>query len=212
MNPDETSSRPELHAELSLSAVFEPCEFYDRAIGDWSRSPPAEAPAGDTLVSLLAALHFSNFTLWGLEDQARRTDVNDSAIAAVKRSIDAWNQRRNDLIERLDERILAGLPAADPELAEQHSETAGQILDRLSILSLKVWHMARNARMKNPALAADCAAKATVLETQKADLSRCLKRLYRDILAGRRYFKQYRQYKTYNDPRLNPALSQRSDS
>ncbi|MEW6444365.1 MAG: DUF4254 domain-containing protein [bacterium] len=206
-----TPSEPGVGPEIPLSAVFEPCSFYDRAQADWYRSTPDEAPAGDTLASLLASLHFSNFTLWGLEDQARRTDVDDSVIAGLKRSIDAWNQRRNDLIERIDERILAALPAVDPSSAELHSETAGQILDRLSILSLKVWHMRRNARLKDPSLAAECAAKAAVLERQRADLAGCLNRLYEDVRAGRRFFKQYRQYKTYNDPRLNPALSKSSE-
>jgi hypothetical protein len=69
--------------------------------------------------------------------------------------------------------------------------------------------MRQNACLKDAALAAECTAKAAVLAAQRADLACCLKHLYKDILAGRRYFKQYRQYKTYNDPRLNPALAKR---
>ena len=41
---------------------------------------------------------------------------------------------------------------------------------------------------------------------QRDDLAACLPELIDDFRAGRRHFKLYRQYKAYNDPRLNPAL------
>jgi hypothetical protein len=44
-----------------------------------------------------------NLQLWQLEDQARRTDVKLSFIGAVKKKIDAANQQRNDLIDKIDE-------------------------------------------------------------------------------------------------------------
>ena len=157
---------------------------------------------------LVRAQHFCNFSLWGLEDEVRRVDVDDAVIAGIKRSIDRWNQRRNDLIEKLDVAILAELPAAAGAGAEQHSETAAQMIDRLSILALKIWHMNRQAaRLDDPALAGECVQKLAVLKTQRADLAGCLSRLLDDCRAGRRFFKLYRQFKMYNDPRLNPALS-----
>jgi hypothetical protein len=33
-----------------------------------------------------------------------------------------------------------------------------------------------------------------------------------EFVAGRRFFKLYRQHKAYNDPRLNPALSGRENN
>jgi len=45
------------------------------------------------------------------------------------------------------------------------------------------------------------------LKAQRADLEACLQRLLDDFRAGRRFFKVYRQFKAYNDPRLNPALA-----
>jgi hypothetical protein len=181
--------------------------LHDEALALWYAEEPAAVAPGAGLDSLVGAQHFCNFTLWNLEDQARRTDAGDAYIAGVKRAIDRCNQRRNDLMERLDEHLLAELPGSDSSSAVQHSETAGMIVDRLSILALKIHHMRINAgRRDDPAVAEECRAKLEVLERQRGDLAACLDRLLEDCRAGRRFFKVYRQFKTYNDARLNPAL------
>jgi hypothetical protein len=183
------------------------CRLHDEALADWYRSKPEAVEPGQDLDSLVLAQHFCNFSLWNHEDEARRRDVADSYIAETKRAIDKWNQRRNDLIERLDLHLLAQLGEPDTTRARQNSETAGSMVDRCSILSLKIHHMAINAARKDdPALAAECGQKLAVLKVQRADLARCLAELLEDFRAGTRYFKLYRQYKAYNDPRLNPAL------
>ena len=48
--------------------------------------------------------------------------------------------------------------------------------------------------------------KPSRLQQQRADLGDCLEGLLADTQAGRAYFKVYRQFKMYNDPRFNPAL------
>lgn len=163
--------------------------------------------AGADALSLVGAERDCNHRLWHLEDEARRVDAGDAHIAGVKRAIDRWNQRRNDLIERIDEAVLAGLPQPDTTRAEQHSETPGLIVDRLAILGLKIFHLRRlDARRRDAAIDKECAEKVAVLERQRDDLARCLVRLIDDARAGRRYFKVYRQFKAYNDPRLNPVF------
>ena len=195
---------------LDVTNWIDPCPLQDQALVDWYRDPPASVEAGSNLLSLILAQHFCNFKLWGLEDEARRTDVDDTHIANVKRSIDRWNETRNDLIERIDEALLARMPAVDPAIAEQHSETAGQMMDRLSILSLKVWHMSRSAHTEEDPLAKECAAKAGILENQRADLARCVHRLDQDFQAGRRFFKVFRQFKSYGDPTRRQKLQKGS--
>jgi hypothetical protein len=186
------------------------CRLHDDAVVAWYRDTPETMPPGDDLDSLVLAQHFCNFRLWNHEDEARRRDVSDGYIADTKRAIDRWNQQRNDLIERLDVQLLSTFAEAAPTGARQHSETAGSMIDRCSILSLKIHHMGINAaRADDPALAAECAQKLAVLRQQRVDLARCLDELLEDCRAGRRFFKLYRQYKAYNDPRLNPALSGR---
>lgn len=174
-------------------------------------APALAATPGDaTLADLVEAAHFANFTIWGLEDEARRRDVGDARIAAVKRAIDPWNQRRNDLMEAIDTALLAHWANVDVESAELHSETAGMIIDRLSILALKIRNMERVVRSAaaggDGALEAECRERASVLTAQRDDLAGCLARLLEDFAAGRRRFKSYRQLKSYNDERLNPAL------
>lgn len=182
---------------------------HDHALAAWYAAPPTSVEPGESLASLIVAQHFCNVSLWNHEDEARRRDVPDSTIAATKRAIDSWNQKRNDLIERIDEWILAALADIDTRRAALHSETAGMMIDRLSILSLKILHMGRYAESANdPALADECISKQARLRTQRTDLAACLDALLAEFRAGTRCFRSYRQFKAYNDTRLNPALRQ----
>ncbi|MDH3513617.1 MAG: DUF4254 domain-containing protein [Gammaproteobacteria bacterium] len=153
--------------------------------------------------------HRYNSLLWEQEDQARRRDVPDSEIAANKRAIDGFNQNRQNAIESIDVELLQRLSGVKPDAdAWQNSETAGSMIDRMSILSLKIFSMRLQTQRTDagPEHVRACREKLEILVVQRADLQQCLDRLLAQALAGRVYFKVYRQFKMYNDPALNPYL------
>jgi len=182
--------------------------FHDERVATtgWTAQPAA---FGDGAWQWIEANHRCNNLLWDEEDQARRRDVPDAAIAANKRAIDGYNQRRNDAIERIDEALLARLADVPPRDGAWHnSETAGAMIDRLSILALKIFHMAEQTRRDDatPEHVASCREKLARLTLQRADLARCLDTLLDRAARGDAYWKVYRQFKMYNDPALNPYL------
>jgi hypothetical protein len=136
--------------------------------------------------------------------------VTDAQLAAVKHSIDRTNQLRNDLSEELDRTLIAwlepqALPYPDTPL---NSESPGLIIDRLSILALKIYHTREEATRADapPGHAARNRERLAILEQQRSDLAGCLEALWRETVAGTRQFKLYRQLKMYNDPSLNPSI------
>ncbi len=186
------------------------------AVAAWHALPdplPDDVVSESGLAGLILTQHAHNYRLWHHEDEARRTDVDDSVIAKVKRAIDQENQQRNDAIERIDDALiaeLAGRGVAAPADAPRNSETPGGILDRLSILALKIYHMREQSERADADAGQRrrCAQKVAVLEQQRADLAGCLETVLAELAAGRQRLVVYRQFKMYNDPSLNPALYQ----
>lgn len=205
----------------TLPTAAEVIDLHDRLLAtvDWPATEPAPRDAG--LWYWVQINHRFNCRLWAEEDLARRTTVSDAEIAANKRAIDGFNQSRNDATERIDELLLIELGLVDaasartdaplstvPPGARLNSETAGSMIDRMSILALKIHAMrAQTERGDVDATHIEGSrAKLVRLEQQRGDLGACLGSLLADGQAGRAYFKVYRQFKMYNDPRFNPAL------
>ena len=183
-------------------------ELDARAIIDFHDGARADAPA-TALWHAIAENHRHNRLLWDEEDLARRRNVPDADIAGNKRNIDRYNQKRNDAIEQVDELLLELLSAVRPGPdAGLSSETPGAMIDRLSILSLRIRHMRLQAERTDVAAAhvEGCLAKLARLNEQRSDLASCLDQLLADCASGTRHFKVYRQFKMYNDPALNPAI------
>lgn len=207
--------------QTSLPSAADVIALHDQLLrtAGWPASEPAARDDG--LWLWIQTNHRFNCRLWAEEDLARRTQVGDDQIAANKRAIDRYNQARNDATERVDELLLTALGLVDAASARTdapvstiqpgsrlNSETAGSMIDRLSILALKVHAMhAQTERTDvDEPHRASSRGKLERLQQQRADLAGCLDALLADALAGRAHFKVYRQFKMYNDPRFNPAL------
>jgi len=160
----------------------------------------------DGLMMLVMAQHQANFDLWHEEDKARVPGVPDAEIVRVKRAIDRLNQRRNDLVEEMDGWLMERLQQSVE--APLHSETPGLMIDRLSILALKIYHTQEEAYRASATEEhrARNGARVALLAEQRGDLAGCLDSLWAQVLEGSRRFKLYRQLKMYNDPELNPAI------
>lgn len=173
----------------------------------WQDDNNAARPQ-DAFEALVVDQHKRNFDLWLEEDKAREPDVSDASIAQVKRSIDKLNQQRNDMVTELDIMLEEQyLPNQDEDLP-WNSETAGSIIDRLSIASLKVFYM--NAQTERDDASDEhietCKQKVYKLQVQRQDLAAALQAFLDDIQAGKKQNKLYRQFKMYNDPTLNPKI------
>ena len=200
---------------MSLLSTDELLAFHDARVAEraWASSGAPRFASG--LWQFIELNHRYNNLLWDEEDLARRRDVADAEIAANKRAIDGYNQRRNDAIERIDEVLLSALqPVPVPSGSRLNSETAGSMVDRLSILALKIFHMGLQAERHEAGAehVARCRDKLARLREQRADLAGCLEGLLAEYLAGTRHFKVYRQFKMYNDATLNPWLYQTDQS
>jgi hypothetical protein len=185
------------------------CAFHDAHVARTTSGSPDDAASGEGVWRWIETNHRCNCLLWNEEDLARRREVADSAIAANKRAIDGFNQRRNDAIEKIDEALLERIASiAQAKDAWQNSETAGSIVDRLSILALKIFHMRAQATRADASAEhrAACRDKLARLELQRGDLARCLDTLLALAAAGRAHWRIYRQFKMYNDATLNPYL------
>ena len=190
--------------------------LHDEATDHWHSPEPWPAPTSLTapgkpstegLSETILGNHRANFDLWHEEDKAREPDASDSIIAGVKHKIDILNQRRNDLVEIMD-RILLDAAGEQNVEAPLHSETPGLIVDRLSILALKIFHTREETHRESATEThrARNRDRLALLLEQRNDLAGCLDALWEDILHRRRRFKLYRQMKMYNDPELNPAI------
>lgn len=196
---------------MRIPAANTVVHLHDVATTEWHRpdegSSNGSAIASDGMFeAMILAQHRENFDLWHEEDEARNPDAAPDRIAEVKHAIDRLNQRRNDLVEAMDASLAATF--AQNMEASLHSETPGMMIDRLSIMALKIFHT-REETLRETATDAHREKnlfRLSVLMEQRADLAGCLDGLIADIRHGRRRFKIYRQMKMYNDPELNPVL------
>ena len=202
---------------ISLTEILSPfegnrlIEWFSDLTQLWHNAAPVVSEDHDSPKGMTQWIHYNNFLLWHLEDDARRTDVPAEEIVKCKRAIDQHNQQRNDGIEKVDiwlDNVLktSGIQPGDD--VEINSETPGSIIDRMSILSLKIYHMREQSEREGVSEDHRKVARARlgVLEEQLRDLAKALDKLILDLRKANKRHKVYRQFKMYNDPNFNPAI------
>ncbi len=181
---------------------------------EWHQSPPENNQQGFWFD--VCQQHQYNFLLWHEEDSARCPAASNETIANVKRAIDRYNQLRNDWIERLDDQIFtmishaAAKPATNQRLA---TETPGSVIDRLSIMALRLFHLDEQLSRDNVTNEhrKQVQNKIDRCREQQRDLMLAAQALIHDIFTGQVKHRIYRQHKMYNDPNLNPYLYQQRE-
>ena len=158
--------------------------------------------------ALVEKNHSWNFQLWLAEDRARRKDKGFEFVYNAKREIDRCNQQRNNVMEAIDEWLFKHFELNQDVDCPVHSETPGMIIDRLSIMALKLYHMHLQIERQDVGVEHRqlCENKYCTLKVQRAQLSQCLDIFLTEIKLKQRTFRIYRQFKMYNDPELNPEL------
>ena len=210
LNMTDKNSLPASKSSLELNIV-EITEFHRECLKetDWL-TRTNHGNSRENLWGAITENHKNNSLLWAEEDLARRRLASDSEIAANKRNIDRFNQARNDAIEAIDEHLLAQILQSNPsaKTGQINSESAGSIVDRLSILSLKKRAFSKQIERidVDSHHIKTCQSKLLRLSDQEQDLTTCFASLMADAEKGIIRWKIYRQFKMYNDPRLNPQI------
>jgi predicted nucleic acid-binding Zn-ribbon protein len=189
-------------------------EIFNKAIEQYHKTDNVDVlidnPYSKQSVEYLLFLKNSIDTVqWHLEDIIRKPNINALEALQIKRRIDKSNQDRTDLVELIDDYFFAEFKDIIklPD-AKINTETPAWAIDRLSILTLKIYHMyAETLRTEATTEHVDlCKQKLKVLKEQQTDLSTAIDQLLEDIASGKKYMKTYKQMKMYNDPNLNPEL------
>lgn len=193
-------------------------EIFNRVIADYHRYDDVDTPivnpyAEGSIERLLYLKNWIDTVQWHLEDIIRDPAIDPVEALKIKRRIDKSNQDRTDMVEYIDSWLFDKYKEVEVRSdARINTETPAWAIDRLSILALKIYHMACETERTDVGeehLAA-CRRKLDVLVSQQADLSTAIEELLEDIEAGRKYMKTYKQMKMYNDPSLNPVLYAKS--
>jgi hypothetical protein len=189
-------------------------EVFQRSIDDYHVTDDIDAQIKNpysigTFEHLLYAKNWIDTVQWHLEDVIRLPNIDPAEGIKIKRRIDKSNQDRTDLVEKIDDYFLEQFRDVVAKAGTRiNSETPAWLLDRMSILMLKIYHMKEQTERTDASEEhlAKCRSKLAVLMEQKTDMQLAFDELIEDIGSGARRFKVYRQMKMYNDESLNPVL------
>ncbi|MDN5214415.1 DUF4254 domain-containing protein [Fulvivirgaceae bacterium BMA12] len=194
--------------------IFRQCieDYHQLDQVDQTIKNPFSADSFDHLIYLK---NWIDTVQWHYEDLIRDPELDPVEGMQLKRRIDASNQQRTDVVEKIDDQFMAIFESvvAAPN-AGVNTESPAWVVDRLSILALKIYHMEEQVSRtdvedRHIQIHRD---KLNVLLEQQKDLSKSFDILIDDLKKGHKVMKVYRQMKLYNDPETNPVLYKKDKS
>ena len=187
-------------------------KIFDQTIETYHLNDDVDTPMENNNTEIEGLLFHKSWidtVQWHLEDIIRDPNINPNEALVIKRRIDKSNQDRTDMVEKIDDWFWNFFGSKnDLTCGKINTESPAWVVDRLSILALKIYHMQEQVdRTDSDAGHKEkVSEKLAVLLEQKEDLSLAFNQLIDDVMEGRKYMKVYRQMKMYNDESLNPVL------
>mgnify|MGYP003318038238 CR=1 FL=1 len=86
---------------------------------------------------------------WHLEDLIRIPELDPKEGLALKQRIDKSNQNRTDIVEKVDDYYYKLYKDSSANATKMNTESPGWVVDRLSILCLKIFHMKEQVDRKD---------------------------------------------------------------
>jgi hypothetical protein len=179
-------------------SVAEIVDEFERAL----RSPDPTRDGHHGVLIPLLALHENNIEQWNREDTVRRDVSDDRAVAAAKRDIDLLNTKRHELVEAIDVAFAACFEQVAS--APPTTESPAMVLDRLSVLVIRIASTARVANSEAPDREV-YAHRLPRLHEQLARLQEALNAMFDDVRAGRKRFVPYESLKLYRAGSVRPS-------
>lgn len=184
---------------LPVSFVADVNQLHHDTVLKWQASGPENSHEG--VFAKICDQHHNNFILW--QPQGSGTDL--------RLSIDDYTQQRDQWIEQVDEAFIglfAAMGIQPIDSARMNTETPGRVIDRLSILSLRVHHLSQQLDRLDvdPEQLEQVRQNLSRCRAQQRDLSQALVELLEDLLTGRKVLRIYREMKAFGDPESNPYL------
>ena len=189
-------------------------EIFNRSIHDYHINDNVDQPcnnpfAENSIENLMYLKNWIDTVQWHYEDIIRDPNIAAENGILLKRKIDRSNQDRTDLVEKIDDYYIELFKNVNySNESKLNTESPGWVVDRISILCLKIYHMQEQTERKDVSEehVNNCIKKLSVLKEQQEDLSQSFNELLDDLENGVKKIKVYRQMKMYNDSSLNPVL------
>ena len=188
-------------------------KIFEKAIDDFHVTENIDTPMsnpydGKSLENVMYEKCWIDTVQWHLEDLIRIPELDPKDAFSLKQRIDKSNQNRTDMVEKIDDYYFNLFESTSENALKMNTESPGWVVDRLSILCLKIFHMNEQVLREDvdKKHILECQEKLDILNLHQVDLSDAFDQLLEDYRFGIKKMKVYRQMKMYNDASLNPEL------